>query len=204
MAATPVAAIVVFMVLVAGVGRTTTSGSAEWPDYYEIERLIEDSHLIVVARFIGEERERVEIPSPVMENSGVYRDDVLREYEAETILLGTLDPGERLVVWNSEGIADPGGMRGMDYALAEAIAGEQYVLFLRHSMREEQPVWGRTGEPEKALVDGDTLRFIASSRYVETAMVHGHSFPQEGSQAPFVVTLDELQVLVAELFTDNS
>lgn len=193
-----VVAAIVYAVIVAAGNLVTVSSEGDWPDYYELDRLVEDSHLIVVARFVGQERERVEIPSPVMENSGVFRDDVLREYEAEEILMGSLSPTDTFLVWNTEGIDDYGGMHGQEFSLAPVIEGELYVLFLRSSEREGEPIWGRTGEPEKALVKGNTLSFIASNRYVEVAKVHGYEFPEDGSRAPFEVSLDELRSLVQE------
>jgi hypothetical protein len=174
---------------------TVSDSAGEWPDYFSISELVEDSDAIVVARFVDEEREVVELRSPTVSTSGATRTDLIRSYEVVETIKGN-GIGSEVRVWSSEGIEDVEGIRSQGFDVAGVEPDTLYVLFLKRFAREREPIWGRTGEPELAeIIDGD-LRFISSDRYVHEAEERGLDMATSASRAPFAVTLDELRMLV--------
>ncbi len=166
-----------------------TSGEAHWPDYYEVEQLFGDSDLVVVGTFLEAHRIQVEIPPSSSGAPGIYRRDVMRDYEVVEVLSGEWSNLELLTVWNN---ADH---RGQEDRTAMAVEGETYVLFLQQFVRDGEPAWGRTGEPGIARLEGERLVFLASGRYEAALRDEGLTMPDEGSIAPFSATLTDLREL---------
>lgn len=194
-AALGVLAAIVYTIVFSPETHTVRTSDGDWPDYYEVGTLISDSDLVVIAHFRGETRERVEIPSPVVEHSGMFRMDIMRTYQVVDVIKGDVPNDGAVTVWGTEAIDDDSGLRSQVFESVAVSEDELYVLFLQRFTRDEEPVWGRTGEPELAIVKGEDLVFLASTRYIETAKENGYTFSVRDSVAPFSTTLEEIRSL---------
>jgi hypothetical protein len=189
---------VLAIVLLLQTGPIVGQDSGDWPDYFTANDLVKASDLIVVAQFVDEVEERVEVESPVTENSGVFREDVIRTYRVLEIIKGDVPKDADIQVWRTRGIYNTRSSeidRSQSFDLRPAEKDKTYVLFLILADREGEPIWGNTGHPELAELEGEKLTFVATPRYLESIIEHGYTRARSDSAAPFEVTLSEIKDL---------
>ena len=165
--------------------------------------MIDDAPLIVTARLVDEVTETVEIPSPVVDHSGAFRDDVIRTFEPVEVIKGELvTAGETFQVWYSVGTSLPASGRipaRVEVRELERVEnGRTYLLFLEPIPRDGVAMWGQIGAPGIAEVTGETLSFIAPVRYLEALADRGLSPSRSDSAAPFDVSLTEFRDIASD------
>ena len=169
------------------------SGSdADWPEYSSLDRLLEDSDRVVIARLTAERVVTTELPSATRPSVSAFRTELIRTYEILESLKGDGARGELIDVYSTTGLTLPGqGQRGVStsrWEATEAEQGRRYVLFVKGHEQDDGTIeWAATGEPGFAEVEGDELRFITTQRY-------RNDHPGE---LPFEVTLSELSASIS-------
>lgn len=175
----------------------TFHSETDYGDHFSLEGLLSDAEVVVIATFLGERSETIELPSPATDHSGVFRSDLFRRFRVDESLRGELAPGAEFEAWYTLGVTREA--RGSFPARTDAYEtrhieqGQTYLLFLREFQREDGPYLGPTAEPSIAEVSGERLRFVAPERYLNEIAVRGLSRPRADSAAPFDVTVSDVR-----------
>jgi hypothetical protein len=162
-------------------------------DFLTAPDLVRAADLIVVAEFLIEREERVDLISPVTGASAGFRDDVLRSYRIKETVKGEEESGLEIVVWGTRHV-EHNDIALPQVELNPAEAGKTYVLFLKENVRNGEPIWAPTGEPRQAELVDDDLRFQTTAGYRNRLSERDQPIPP-GQGAPFTLTLPELRQL---------
>lgn len=162
-----------------------TSKSEQWPDYFDLDLLVSESDLIILAEFSGEERRTVYYEAA---GFAATREELLRTYLVFETFKGPELNDLVAVHWPIANLGSKSGPSHLE-------SNETYVLFLKQFSQDGEPVWSHVGDPGIARFDENHLVFLASRRYLNEVKEQGMIFPVAGSDAPFRATLDDLREL---------
>ncbi len=182
--------------------------AASWLIHLDADALVAASDRILVARYVDD---RTETISKGAAPDGVSKGSVTERFRRFTVLealKGSGSAGEEMYVVSTDGsmlnTAD-GKSKSSDYDVIGLTGGSEYVLFLRGISRPSgyptgygETLWASPGEPYVAKMDSTGhLTFLATSIYTDL-ISEGGLTPVNGSAAPFKLTKQQIEDLVAE------
>ena len=171
------------------------------------EDLVELSQQIVLARYVDEAV--YEIPAHSREYDVVQsHTDVLRRFEVVESFKGSFEPGDNIYVgWNTGYTRLDRGTERQQFiprAVAPLSEGRVYGLFLtlgypisRHPDDPETRIWETPQGFDAALVDDQGRFSFQTNQYYRNALKDMGLKPVPGSGAPFELTTDDVERLVA-------
>ena len=173
---------------------------------FRCTRLIRGSQAIVRGRVTGQRDQSFEFRSTSSGDIVAGLTENITTVEVTSVFKGELRTGDVIAVAQTAENSHLDRLNSESRATHEVlklVGGEEYIFFLRRVVMppgftgSETSTWGRPGEPGFARLKGDTLQFLATSRYRDLAASEGRALEDQGG-APFSLDLASLQQLISE------
>ena len=186
--------------------REPTAGDSDRQDFFDAPSLILGSQAIVRGRVTGQRDQSFEFRSTSSGDIVAGLTENITTVEVTSVFKGELRTGDVIAVAQTAENSHLDRLNSESRATHEVlklVGGEEYIFFRRRVVMppgftgSETSTWGRPGEPGFARLKGDTLQFLATSRYRDLAASEGRALEDQGG-APFSLDLASLQQLISE------
>ena len=174
--------------------------SASRVDFPDPADRVSSVEIVVIARWTGDSRETVGLPSRADGEVRGERVDVHREFDTVRVLKGGPLTAHFSAVTSASNttFARPG--QHADVLATEPVVlsrGRDYVLFLKELTPEQGSGYGFWGEPGIAAVMGSTLQWSVTDGYRHEMSSRRKPLGTGGAGLAFDITLEQLESLIA-------